>query len=614
MSKKEYKQQAEEILSTVGGKENVSSVVHCATRLRFKLKDEKKADKNATSDVTGVIQTVESGGQYQVVIGNTVADVYDQLIQLVDTDNDNDENDTEKGSLFNRAIDLISGIFTPVLPALIGGGMLKGLLMLAVQFGLSEKGGTYQILFAAADSVFYFLPFLLAATSAKKFKANMYLAFAVAGALVYPNMVELFNKGTDVMNFIGIPVISAKYASSVLPIIFAIYFMSKIEHFCNDHFHPAIKNVLTPLLAISITVPITYLVIGPIVTGLGNMLGQGYTALYDLSPIVCGLIFGGAWQALVVFGVHWGIVPLMYNNISLYGRDTISSLSGQSNFAQAGAAFGVFLKTKKREVKEIALPAAITGLFSITEPSIYGVNLKYKKPFYIACGVSAISGAIVGGANSASIAPGPVGVLNIPVFVGKGFVAFLIAIAISFFLTTILVYLFGYNDDMIENKEEDIQKEKKTSNETIYAPVKGKSFALTDVNDPVFSSLGLGEGVAITPSEGKIYAPVTGIVRVAYETGHALGIASENGSELLIHIGINTVELKGKYFDSHVAQGMKVQRGDLLVDFDLKSIEQEGYDTTVMMIVTNTNEFDEVLPSKYGNSNNEREAIRTITN
>lgn len=598
MTRKNYNKTAEEILKTVGGKDNVKSVVHCATRLRFHLKDERKADKEATGKVSGVIQVIESGGQYQVVIGNTVGDVYDKLAPLVG-DNEADDDSQETGSFFNRAVDLISGIFVPILPALIGAGMIKGMLMLAVQFGLSAKSGTYQIWFAASDAVFYFLPILLAVTSAKKFKANVFLSLAVAGAMEYPTLVTLFNNTATKLTFLGIPVIGAKYPSSVLPIIFTIYFMSKTEHICNNYFHPAVKNVLTPLISIGLTVPVAFLVIGPVMSTLGGWLGQGYSWLYSLNPLICGVVLGALWQVLVVFGLHWGIVPIGYNNLALYGRNTINGMNGPSNFAQAGAAFGVFLKSKDTEIKEIALSSAITGIFSITEPAIYGVNLKYKKPFYIACGVSAIAGGITGAANSAAIAAGPVGILSIPVFVGKGFVPFVIAIAFAFFATAILTYLFGYSDEMTDKKVENKMDTAKKS-ESINSPVTGTSFSLEEVADPAFSSLALGEGVAITPQDNKIFAPVSGIVRVAYDTGHAYGLESDNGAEILLHLGIDTVELKGEFFTSHVVQGMKVKKGDLIAEYDFKSVKEAGYDPTIMEIVTNTNDYGSVLPTEFG--------------
>ncbi|ETY72636.1 beta-glucoside-specific PTS transporter subunit IIABC [Lactiplantibacillus fabifermentans] len=596
MAKNDYKAIADAVLKNVGGKENVNSLVHCATRLRFKLKDENKADQATIEKINGVVSVVKSGGQFQVVIGNTVADVYDQIMPQLGATTETVEDDGPKGSLFNRAIDLISGIFTPILPALIGGGMLKGLLMLAVQLGLSQKSGTYIIANGMGDAVFYFLPFLLAIAAARKFKVNEYIALVVAGALLYPNIVAILGKGTN-LDFLGIPVISATYSSSVLPIILAVYLLSKVDHFCK-RINPNVRNILTPVIDLAITIPITYIIVGPAMTYLGDAVAKGYLAIYSFNPMITGFVFGGLWEVLIIFGIHWGMVPIITQNIAQFGHDTITGMIGPANFAQAGSAFGVFLKSKRADVKQNALSAAITAFFSITEPAIYGVNLKYKKPFYIACGVGAITGAITGAAGTSALAAIPVGILSIPVFVGKGFTAFLIAIAIAFFGSAILTFMFGYQD--IAEAEDSQDKVLVQNNEQLSSPVNGTSFELTTVKDEVFASLSLGEGVAFDSNDGKVYSPVSGIVRVAYPTGHAVGIASDDGVEVLLHLGINTVELNGKYFTSHVTQGMRVKQGDLLVEFDKPGIIEAGYDTTVMLIVTNTDSYESVLPETYG--------------
>ncbi len=451
----DYSKLAREILLLVGTEENCNDLVHCATRLRFSLKDRNKADKAAIEKLEGVVKVVESGGQFQVVIGNTVGDVYREIgkISKLTSGGEKVIDENKDMRFIDKAISLISAIFTPTLSALIGAGMIKGLLMLFVKLGLiGTESGTYMILFAAADSVFYFLPMLLAFSSARKFNANPFIAVVVAGAMIYPTLLTAYTDGVS-LTFLGLPVVLAKYTSTVLPIIFATYFLSKIEYLCNKYIHPVIKNVLTPMLCLGIVVPCTWLIIGPVTSFLGNLLGTGYQALYNLSPIVTGLIFGAAWQVLVVFGLHWGIIPIGYNNLALYGRNTINGMTGPSNFTQAGAAFGVFLKSKNAKVKQNALSAAITGVFSITEPAIYGINLRYKKPFYIACGVAAVSGAIAGAANSAAIAAGPVGILSIPVFMGEGFIGFLIALSVAFFGTAVLTYFFGYDrsNDRLES-------------------------------------------------------------------------------------------------------------------------------------------------------------------
>jgi len=592
----DYNLLAKQILEGIGGEDNINSLVHCATRLRFKLKDNKKANKDKIEKLDGVVSVVESGGQYQVVIGNTVGDVYKAIMKITTiSEESNVSNSANKEKIMDRFIDLISTIFTPILPALIGGGMLKGILMMAAKLGLDSSSGTYMIFNAAADSVFYFLPMLLAYSSAKKFDANPFLAVVVGGSLLYPSMLSAFSEGLS-LTFMGLPVILMRYTSSVLPIIVAVYLLSKIEHFCNDHFHPTVKNVLTPFVSLGLTIPLTYLIVGPITSYASVIVGTGYTALYSLSPILTGIIAGGLWQVLVVFGLHWGIVPLGYNNLALYGRNTISGMTGPSNFAQAGAAFGVFLKSKNPKIKQISLSAAITGIFSITEPAIYGVTLKYKKPFYLACISGAIAGGIAGAANSAALAGGPVGILSIPLFMGEGFVGFLIALAVAFFLSAILTYLFGY--DRKNDEEEALkgfsQDSKKIDDETVFTPISGQKVLLKDVNDAVFATGQLGKGIAIMPNEGKVYSPVDGIVTVAFKTGHAFGITTASGAEILIHVGINTVELEGKYFEMKVSQNQVVKKGDLLLSFDLEKIVEAGYDPITPVIITNSDKYKKV--------------------
>ena len=446
----DYKRLGTAILENVGGEENVSSLSHCATRLRFKLKDESKADKAKVEKIDGVISVIISAGQFQVVIGNSVGDVFREIEKMTNISGKNldhkEKDDYKKKSKFmDQVIDLVTGIFTPILPALIGAGMLKAVLMILNKYcNVAADSGTYLVLSAAASAVFSYMPVFLAYTSARKFNCNPFIAVCIGLALCSTSIT-----GSEVaLTFLGIPIIipNGGYASTVIPIIAAIYFMSKIEGLCNKYIHPVAKNVLTPLICLVITTPITFLLIGPVTATLQNWLGSGYTWLYSLNPVVCGIILGGAWQVLVVFGLHWGIVPLGYVNLSNYGRNTINGITGPSNWAQAGAALGVGLRSKNAKIKQTAFSAAVTGIFSITEPAIYGVNLKYKKPFYIAVLCAAIAGGIAGFANSAATAAGPVGILSFPLFMGEGFVGFVIAMFTSFLLSAILTFLFGYDN------------------------------------------------------------------------------------------------------------------------------------------------------------------------
>lgn len=446
-----FKESGGQIVEKIGGKENIVSLTHCATRLRFKLKDFSKANKDEVCKIKGVINVVESGGQFQIIIGNEVGDMFDAILELTGISGEVidvvEKDDLKvKGKFIDKLIDLVTGIFTPILPVLIGAGMIRALLMLATQFGLSVEGGVYIVLNEVYNAVYSFLPIYLAYTSAKKFKCNPFIAVAVAVTLVSPT-IQSAVQGETGLKLFGMKLLfpTQGYGSSVIPIIISIYFLSLVEKLCVKVIHPVARNVLTPLLSLFITVPLMFMIIGPVTNYLQSFLGDGYTWIYNLSPIVCGVILGGLWQVLVVFGLHWGIVPLGQINLAMYGRNTINAITGPSNWAQAGAALGVALKSKNKNIKETALSAAVTGFFSITEPAVYGVNLKYKKPFYIAVAMAAITGGITGACNSAALAGGPVGILSFPLFFGEGFIGFVIAMVIAFVGTAILTYLFGYD-------------------------------------------------------------------------------------------------------------------------------------------------------------------------
>ena len=450
--KMDHKQVAQGIIENVGGKENIASFTHCATRLRLKLRDNAKANKDAVCKVKGVINVVEKGVQFQVVIGNEVAQVFD-VVQEITGISGQAEDIVEKddlkvkGKFIDTLIDLVTNIFTPILPALIGAGMIRALLMLCTQFGiLQSSSGTYIMINEIYNAVFNFLPVYMAYCAAKRFKCNPMIAAAVALALVSSNLQAAI-QSEEGLRFLGIQLSMPKqgYGSAIIPIIFIIWFMSVIEHFCTKHIHPAARNIVTPLVELVITVPVSFLVFGPIFSALQAAIGNGYTALYNLSPVVTGIVLGAAWQILVVFGLHWGIVPLGQVNLAMYGRNTINAVTGPSNWAQAGSAMGVALRTKNPDVKETAMSAAITGIFSITEPAIYGVNLKYKKPFYIAVVAGGIAGGIAGAGNAAALAGGPVGILSFPLFIGEGFIYFVIGMFAAFFGSMIGTYLFGYD-------------------------------------------------------------------------------------------------------------------------------------------------------------------------
>ncbi len=445
---------ANEIVEKIGGKGNIASITHCATRLRFKLKDDSKADKDAIGNIKGVVAAMASGGQMQVVIGNEVADVFAQVEevtgihgQAIDVVEKDDLKVKSKG--IDVIIDLVTSIFTPILPALIGAGMIRALLMLCTQFKLlAPTDGTYIVINEIYNAVFNFFPIYVAYTSAKRFKVNEMLAVAVGIALVSTTISSAISSEGG-LKFLGIALSKPTqgYGSAIIPTIVTIWFMSYVERFCHKVIPAVARNILSPLLELVITVPVMFLVFGPIFSALQSGIGSAYNWLYNLSPVVTGFILGGAWQVLVVFGLHWGIVPIGQINLANYGRNTINAVTGPSNWSQAGAALGVALKTKDPDLKQTAFSAGLTGIFSITEPSIYGVTLKYKKPFYIGVACAAVAGAIAGAGNAAALAGGPVGILSFPLFIGEGFAYFVVAMFVALLGSAILTYLFGYSDE-----------------------------------------------------------------------------------------------------------------------------------------------------------------------
>lgn len=594
---------AQGILQGVGGKDNIEKAWHCATRMRFYLKDEKKADTAAVEKLDGVITVVKSAGQYQVVIGNAVADVFDQFASVAGISDDGTQGGTAQkeekkaeGSLINRFIGFISGVFTPFLGAMAGAGILKGLLLaLFTALGwLSAKSGTYEILYAASDGLFYFLPIFLAFTAAKQLHVSQFIAVALGATLVYPTLVAAAGKGTT-LHFLGIPVVSATYTSTVIPILLAIWVLSYLEPLLNKIFPEAVRTIFTPLFSLLIMAPLTLIVVGPVGTAVSNVLAAGVMGIYNFMPWLAGAIMGAFWQVFVIFGVHWTFVPLMMNNIAKMGYDPLLPILAAAVLSQGGAALGVFLKSKDEKMKALAGSGVITSLFGITEPTIYGVTLKLKRPFYCAVASGAIGGAIIGaGAVHTSSFALP-SLLAIPGYTGNGVVIGLLGVVVAFFGGAVLSYLFG-----IKKEDNAAVAATVTSTDaalTVQAPVAGTLIPLKNVNDEVFATEAMGQGIAIVPTADTITAPVSGVVSVLYPTGHAIGITADNGVELLIHIGINTVELNGQYFEALTKQNAHVNVGDPLVKADFAQIKAAGYDTTVMVIVTNTNSYAAVTPT-----------------
>ncbi|MFT9487361.1 MAG: PTS beta-glucoside transporter subunit IIBCA [Tepidibacillus sp.] len=597
-----YEKLAKEILELVGGEKNVISVVHCATRLRFVLKDKSKANKEKLENTEGVITVKESGGQFQVVIGNTVPEVYNALGKISNLLSDSKRTDGskegKKGNIFGRIVDVISSIFAPLLGVMAGAGILKGLLLITSNLGwLNNTDTTYTILYAAADSLFYFLPLLLAVTTARKFEGNVFTALTIAGALLYPSIVNLKAEGVAT-TFFGIPVTMMSYSSTVIPIILSVIVMSKLEKVCNRYIHESVKNFVTPLISLVVMVPLTLIVFGPIGVNIGNAIAAGLVAAFGFNPMLAGALLGASWQLLVIFGVHWGLIPVFINNIAVYGRDGVKPAATASVFAQAGAAFGVFLKTKNKKLKALAGSTTITALFGITEPAVYGVTLRLKRPFIAGIIGGTVGGAIIGQAGTQAFASGAPGLLTLPIFYGpggQGFMGLIIGIVVAFVVSATLTYILGFEDPVELDEPIKAPKEtKEKSDEKVFSPLDGKVIALSKVPDSAFSSEAMGKGIAIEPKSGRVVSPVNGTVSVAFKTKHAIGLVSDHGAEILIHVGIDTVQLEGKYFTFHVKQGDQVKVGDLLVEFDIDKIKEAGYEVVTPIIVTNSANYKEV--------------------
>lgn len=597
---------AARVLDAVGGKENVKSVVHCATRLRFVLNDEGKADTARLQQDNDVIQVVQSGGQYQVVIGSHVSDVYQELTAMANFGGGDAASNEKKGNIFNQFVDIISSIFTPFLGAMAGAGVLKGFLTLAVTLNwIASESGVYVILFSIADGLFTYLPVLLAFTAANKFKTSPFLAVSLAMALVHPSITALAGAGESI-SFFGIPVILglSGYTSSVIPIILAVYIQSHVERFFKKIVPSFLQIIAVPLLVFLIMAPLTFVVVGPLGTIIGDWLGSAYNGIYNFSPIVAGAVMGGLWQIFVMFGMHWGFVPIIMLNLGQVGYDTMVPMLLPAVLAQGGAALAVFFLTKSVKLKGLAISSTITAIFGITEPTVYGVTLPLKKPFIAACISGAIGGAFIGFSNVANYTFGLVSVLSLPGFIPQdtkdmsGMIAAAIGMGGAFILAFILTYILRFDDPVEETaivKPEAPIATKTKERMVLVSPLEGKVVPLAEVPDQVFASGALGKGVAVEPSVGKLFAPADGTITTLFPTAHAVGLTTTDGAEILMHIGMDTVSLDDEGFEAAIKQGDTVKKGDLLVSFDIEKIKAAGLPVITPVVVTNTNEYLDVL-------------------
>lgn len=582
-----YTSLAKYIIENVGGSENIISLEHCITRLRFQLKDQSLANTEKLKNKEGIVTVMKAGGQYQVVIGNKVAHVYDEICKLAKINNKSNENkdeNTKKMTFGAYLIDLMASIMMPILSLMTASGILKGLIIMGTMSGvLKTETGIYTLINSIADAAFYFLPIFLGYNTAKKIGVSPYLGMLMGAILCYPSI-----NGTDI-DLLG-KNINVTYTSSFLPIIFIVFIAKPIEKFLKKIVPDVVKGFMVPLLLMIILVPIGFSIIGPFANSIGEVISKFVTYLYQVSPLVMGIIIGGLWQVLVIFGMHGVLISVCMFNIFNGTGDMVLAVSIFVCFAQAAAVLAIVTKTKDKKLKNMAIPAAISCVFGVTEPSIYGITLPRMKVFVASCIGGATSGALCGVFGILKYAPGG-GIFGIPtLFNGSAtnlipiLITALAGIAVSFVLTLIV-----FKED-VKGNEEDENKVKNLSdkqNDFIFSPCEGIVKPLSECKDEAFASGLLGKGVLIEPKDGKIYAPFDGQVATLFPTKHAIGLISNNNCELLIHIGMNTVELKGKYFESHVKQGDQIQKGDLLISFDKDKILSEGYDINTPIIITN---------------------------
>ena len=606
----DYREVGRNVLQQVGGKENVVSLTHCATRLRFELKDKRKADTKALEKTLGVISVVDSGGQYQVVIGNEVQTAFKEIQKEVGTSIKKGPSSDNQESIISRLISVISTTFTPMIPAITGAGMVKAILAVLTLTGvLSDSSQTYIILNTIADAAFYFMPVLLAYGAAIKFDVNPILAITVAGILLHPNISQLFSTG-DAVSFLGIPVLAADYAGSVLPIIFTVWIMSYVEPFA-DRISPSfIKFFTKPMLVFLIMGPLALVVIGPFGTLLNDLIAMGAEWINGKAAWLIPFLMGGLQPFLVVTGTAWAMTPIAAMQLSSTGSEMINGPGMlASNIAQSGATFAVAAKTKNKELKQLAVSTGITALMGITEPSLYGVTLKLKKPLVASMIGGAIAGLYAGLSGLVRYAFVSPGLAALPAFIGENpmnIVHAIITCVIAFVATFIIAYLIGFDDTSDESEQTAIAEAVIVEN-----PVKGTVCPISEVNDAVFSKGLLGKGVAIHPEENSIYSPVEGEVITILESKHAIGLRSKEGIELLIHVGIDTVNLKGEPFEVFVKAGDQVSAGQLLINADFAAIRNAGYDDTVIVVVTNSENYAGI--SEASGSLKEHEPLMQIS-
>ena len=617
----DFKKMANEILKLVGGEKNVASVTNCMTRLRFNLNDVSKTNTEAIKKLEGVQGVVNKNGQFQIIIGTNVSKVCDEIHKLGNFgENSASDSADEETGVINKVLGTITAIFTPVIPALAGSGMIKALLAVLKLFGLVDAGTqTYAYLSFLSDTVFYFLPVILAYSAAKRFKCSPYLAAVLGAALLHPSFTAL-NTG-DPVAFFGIPVRMISYGSSVVPILLIVFAQSYVEKFAKKISPASVKVFLVPLITLIITSLIGFTALGPLGNYVGEILAIGMNFINDRAGWLIPVIMGAFTPLFIMTGMHYCFAPIQQIQYATLGYGTIlgpGMLS--SNIAQATSALVVGLKTKNKSLKQLSISSSTTAFMGITEPALYGVNFKLKKPLYASMIGGGIAGLYAGITGIRTYASATAGLAAIPVYISddmSNVINACITIVISIVATTIVTLIMGFDDIEEENKEVSEEKSDTKAKSIVgeialSTPVEGEVIPLSEMNDDVFAEELMGKGMAVIPTVGKVFAPFDCTVESLFKTNHAIGLKDENGVELLIHIGIDTVKLEGKYFKAHIKQGDVVKAGDLLIEFDKEAIKNAGYDITTAVIVTNTANYMDVLGTEKTYIKNEDTLIRVL--
>lgn len=617
---RDYNKLAYDIIHEVGGAQNIVNATRCATRFRLVLKETPAGAKEKIAEMPGVITVVENNGQFQVVIGTHVGDVYAAAAEILHLDENAEEVEQPKQSVVNRIIATMSAVFAPFVYILAAAGLLQGALILITMAAPNfTNTGTYEVLSFMSWTPFTFLPIFIAVTASKHFKCNTFIAILCCCALVNPSWAEMASRIADgeTIRFLGIKLSETTYTSTVLPPLFLVWLLSYLERFIEKKLPDTFKALLTPMICFIIMVPATILVLGPVSAVTANGIAKGYNFLAATAPALAGAIIGGLWQVVVIFGVHWGITPVNLANFAMNGHDTFQAFQTIAVVAQVAAAFGVFIKSRNKEFKNMALSAGLTGLFGITEPTIYGVTLRLKKPFICGCVGGAIGAVVMSFFHSAYYAyaglPGPLTIVNaISKDAPMSFPGEVIGCAVAAVIAIVLIQVIGFEDPASKTESAVTGQISGTANavKTVASPLVGQVIPLSEVNDPVFASEAMGKGCAVIPTEGKVYAPFDGTIVGLLDSHHAVGIESENGIEILIHVGMDTVKLNGKHFTCHIEDGQHVKCGQLLLEFDIDAIKKEGYEVVTPIVITNSDEFTEITTEAAGQVKNGDELLK----